>query len=123
MNIITSIARAIFKHNDSGILYASITFILITINAIIRQKKGKILVEFIKNPKTFFSFFLIIIWCFLVYVYSTLKNVSKENVEKVKNATKKALLAFIIAFFAKLDLVIAPFWLVWIIAYYLEGWI
>jgi hypothetical protein len=29
----------------------------------------------------------------------------------------------LIAFFARIDLVIAPFWLVWLIAYYLEDWV
>ena len=100
-----------------------IIFLIITIKTIIKQNKYKIIFDFVKKPEAIIGFSMIVIWCLLVYKYSTLKDEPKENIEKVKNATKKAILALIIAFFARLDLVIAPFWFVWLIAYYLEGWI
>ncbi len=46
-----------------------------------------------------------------------------DTIGKLQNATKKALLALLIAFFASIDLIIAPFWLIWVIAYYLEDWV
>ena len=36
--------------------------------------------------------------------------------------TKKAVLAFIVAIFAKLELTIPVFWLIWLTAFYLDGW-
>ena len=51
------------------------------------------------------------------------EKVLKEWSEKLKNASKKAILALLIAFFARIDLVIAPFWLIWMMAYYLEDWV
>ena len=67
-------------------------------------------------------------WIYLIYNYSSKNKDSKdkkisENVEKLKNASKKAILALLIAFFARIDLVIAPFWLIWMMAYYLEDWV
>ena len=50
-------------------------------------------------------------------------SLSFRNVEKLKNASKKAILALLIAFFTRIDLVIAPFWLIWMMAYYLEDWV
>jgi hypothetical protein len=41
-------------------------------------------------------------------------------------ATKRALVALIVAYFARIDLVIAPFWLVWVFSYWTKesgGWI
>ena len=37
-------------------------------------------------------------------------------------STKKAILAIIIAMFAKIELILPVFWLIWLTAFYLEGW-
>ena len=60
---------------------------------------------------------------FILYItYNTQYDNSEES-KKVKTALKKAILAFIIAIFAEMGLTIAPFWLVFVLSYYLEGWI
>lgn len=70
-----------------------------------------------------------IIWLILTLAYSTyiLYNKAKnEDEEKSQKATRHAIMALIIAYFSRLDLVIAPFWVVWVFSYYtddLEGWI
>ena len=46
-----------------------------------------------------------------------------ELVWKKIESTKKALLAIVIAFFASLDLIVAPFWTVWLLAYFFRDWI
>lgn len=71
---------------------------------------------------------LIAAWIYLIYNYASKNKDSTdkktlENIEKLKNASKKAILALLIAFFARIDLVIAPFWLIWVMAYYLEEWV
>lgn len=40
-----------------------------------------------------------------------------------REATKKALTAFIIAIFASIDLTIAPFWIVWVLTYSFDNWV
>ena len=39
------------------------------------------------------------------------------------DSTKKAVVAFIIALFASLDLTIAPFWIVWVLSYSFDAWV
>ena len=65
-----------------------------------------------------------IIILFTVYIMykdpdSDIEN--KEEIEHQQDAVKKAILAFIIAFFDSLDLIIGPFWVVFVISYYLNG--
>ena len=43
-----------------------------------------------------------------------------EEVEKIKKSTKQALLGLVIAIFAYLDLKAAPFFIIWIVSYYLD---
>ena len=58
-----------------------------------------------------------------MYIVYTIRNDNSDDSRRLKEALKKALLAFIIALFAEVGLTIAPFWLVFTLAYYMDGWI
>ena len=68
------------------------------------------------NVRWLINFALMI--AFGVYITS-----ASDGDSKVKEALKKAVLAFIIAVLAHLRMTIAPFWIVFVLAYYLEGWV
>ena len=123
MSIIDSINNFLFAGSDQDFPYAAILFLLLTLRAIVAKGKSSEAIKFFKNPRTIGNLVLIMIWCYLVYRFSKNKKASTKNIERVQNATKKALLALLIAFFARIELVIAPFWLIWVIAYYLEDWV
>jgi putative Mn2+ efflux pump MntP len=129
MSIVDYLSHNIFSQDSTaGFRIAGVLFLLLTLRAIIQLKKTKLIIDFFKEPKTIGQLILISLWCYLIYSYVTKNKHSKdkktlENIEKLQNATKKALLALLIAFFASIDLVIAPFWLIWVIAYYLEDWV
>ena len=129
MTIIDYLSDTIFSTDGTtGFNIAVILFLLLTLRAIIQLSKLKEIIEFFKKPKTIGQLSLIVGWIYLIYNYSSKNKDSKdkkisENVEKLKNASKKAILALLIAFFARIDLVIAPFWLIWMMAYYLEDWV
>tara|TARA_Y100001935_G_scaffold166044_1_gene136748 strand:- start:1997 stop:2386 length:390 start_codon:yes stop_codon:yes gene_type:complete len=129
MTIIDYLSNTIFSTDGTtGFNIAVILFLLLTLRAIIQLGKLKEIIEFFKKPKTIGQLSLIVGWIYLIYNYSSKNKDSKdkkisENVEKLKNASKKAILALLIAFFARIDLVIAPFWLIWMMAYYLEDWV
>ena len=129
MTIIDYLSNTIFSTDGTtGFNIAVILFLLLTLRAIIQLGKLKDIIEFFKKPKTIGQLSLIVGWIYLIYNYSSKNKDSKdkkisENVEKLKNASKKAILALLIAFFARIDLVIAPFWLIWMMAYYLEDWV
>ena len=72
--------------------------------------------QMFRNQSWSWNFLLIL--CFSIYILFH----DKER-ENVKEATKKAIIAFIIAIFSELHLTIAPFWLVFLVSYFFEGWI
>ncbi len=129
MTIVDYLSNSIFSTDGTtGFNVAVLLFLLLTLRAIIQLGKLKEIIEFFKKPKTIGQLSLIVAWIYLIYNYSSKNKDSKdkkisENVEKLKNASKKAILALLIAFFARIDLVIAPFWLIWMMAYYLEDWV
>lgn len=129
MTIVDYLSNSIFSTDGTtGFNVAIILFLLLTLRAIIQLGKLKDIIEFFKKPKTIGQLSLIAAWIYLIYNYASKNKDSKdkktlENLEKLKNASKKAILALLIAFFARIDLVIAPFWLIWMMAYYLEDWV
>jgi len=129
MIFVDYLSNSIFSTDGAtGFNVTLILFLLLTIRAIIQLGKLKNIIDFFKKPKTIGQLAMIVAWIYLVYNYASKNKDSKdkktlENVEKLKNASKKAILALLIAFFARIDLVIAPFWLIWMMAYYLEDWV
>ena len=95
---------------------------LLTLRAGFKSKKARSkLEELITNKRWLVNF--VIIMVFVGYIVYVTKNDNSDDAEKTKDALKKALLAFMIALFAEFGLTIAPFWLVFTLAYYMEGWI
>ena len=124
MNILDTISDNIFAQGTSTGFHISIViFILLTIRAILSLNKTSELYKFFTNAKTIGQLCVIVVWCYLIYRFVKTHPKDKKHSAKLQEATKKAILALIIAFFARVNLVIAPFWLVWLIAYYLEDWV
>ena len=124
MNILDTISDNIFAQGTSTGFHISIViFILLTIRAILALNKTSELYKFFANTKTIGQLCLIVVWCYLIYRFVKTHPKDEKHSAKLQEATKKAILALLIAFFARIDLVIAPFWLVWLIAYYLEDWV
>ena len=124
MNILDTISATIFAQDaTTGFYIGIVVFVLLTIWAIIMLNKTSELYKFFANTKTIGQLCLIVVWCYLIYRFVKTHPKDKKHSAKLQEATKKAILALLIAFFARIDLVIAPFWLVWLIAYYLEDWV
>jgi cytochrome b561 len=124
MNILDTISATIFAQDTStGFHIGIVVFVLLTIRAIIMLNKTSELYKFFANTKTIGQLCLIVVWCYLIYRFVKTHPKDEKHSAKLQEATKKAILALLIAFFARIDLVIAPFWLVWLIAYYLEDWV
>ena len=101
---------------------ALITTVLLTLRAGFKSKKARNkLFELIDNKRWLINFGVIIL--FIGYIVYTIRNDNRDDSRRLKEALKKALLAFIIALFAEVGLTIAPFWLVFTLAYYMDGWI
>ena len=67
------------------------------------------------------NFLISLVISILLLVYITKIPIKdKKNKNKIKKVTNSAIIAFIIALLAYLDLTIAPFWVIWIASYYLD---
>ena len=106
------------KHHISlGFLISAGIFSIITILRIVSDKETfKMLKELVSSK--FFLISMIMVIGFSVYSLS-LKSENDEKIENLQLAVKHAILALLIAILAKIDLVIAPFWLIFMASYYL----
>jgi len=102
--------------------FALVSIFLLTIRAILKSNKAlKSLREMLSSKRWITN--LIVVISFIIYIiYITHDNDSDES-ERLKSALKKAIVALLVAIFAELGLTIAPFWLIFVLSYYLEGWI
>ena len=80
------------------------------------EEKRSRLFKLLKNKLFLIS--LAIIIGFSIYTLN-LKEDTKES-EKLRSATKHALVGFTIAILAYLELKAAPFWIIWLVTYYLD---
>ena len=99
--------------------FAVLFTVVMTIAAIYKLDKGLKVYKLFKRKTWLVNF--IIIAGFSAYVMSLQGH--DEETEKVKDAARKGMLAFIIALMAHLELTIAPFWIVFVLAYYLQGYV
>ena len=80
-------------------------------------EKRKLVKKLITNYR-FFTMFVAILG-FSGYTLFYMKGDDEES-ERIRDATKSGLIAFIIALLAYLDLKAAPFFIVWLTSYYLQ---
>ena len=69
-----------------------------------------------------FMHFLVLIG-FSLYILLFYHGNNPEQEERLKGSVKKGIFAFIIALFAEAGLSIAPFWAVFVVSYFLDGWV
>jgi len=100
--------------NNSLSFIIGIIFVTSYIN---RQKE---IIELFKNPYWLINTVIIAIFSF--YIINIKKGNDEETI-KMQEAIRKGILAFMIAIFAHLELTIAPFWIVYALAYYAEGYV
>ena len=102
-----------------GFIISACLFLLITIIKVLSSK------ETLKKSKemftsTFFKVSIGIASIFSVYILNLKVSKEGDEVDKLQLAVKHGILGLLIAILAKIDLVIAPFWLIFITSYYLN---
>ena len=103
--------------NKSGFNYSFLFFIIITIVIIFKNKEmTKLIITLFSNKTFLLSFIGIIIFS----IYNLNQSSEDEETVRIKNATREAILGFVIAIMAYLDLTAAPFWIIWFVSYYLS---
>lgn len=80
------------------------------------EERKKLLIKLLTNKV--FMFTLVIIIAFSTWQLN--KTEDDEETERRKRATREAILGLIIAVLAYLDLKAAPFFIIWIVSYYLD---
>ena len=111
------------KHVDQNVSTAPrvviplLAFIVSTGVIVFRsEERKKLLMKLLTNKV--FMFTLVIIIAFSTWQLNALED--DEETERRKRATREAILGLIIAVLAYLDLKAAPFFIIWIVSYYLD---
>ncbi len=81
------------------------------------NEKRKKLMELLKNK--FFVLSVLFAMSFSIYTLYFIPKDNDDN-EKVKKATKQAIIGFLIGMFHHLDFNVGPFWFIWLVSYYLD---
>ena len=83
--------------------------------------RGEELMKLFKNKYWFINFLIIIFFSIYIIKFGAGKN--QADRQRLKDSIRKGLLALIIGIFAHLHLTIAPFWIVFALSYYSEGFV
>lgn len=102
------------------IIIILITLITIATGFRLKKTRNK-LFKLIMKPQWFIN--IIVIIGFTGYIIYTAHEQKTDREKNIIRSLKKAVIALVIAIFAHLGLAIAPFWLVFVLSYYMEGWI
>ena len=85
---------------------------------IIKASKQKLLFDIFKGQPI--NLAVIIIFSLVMILYKT---ENKEEYERRIDALKKAIFGLLIAVLAHIGMPIGPFWIIFFIAYHLDGWV
>jgi len=116
--------RSLFDNNVIEFALTTIFFLIALTYNIIKSKKHHKIISDFKN-RTFLFWFVIIV-LFTGYALMSKIGNTDEQREKYKESVRKAFSAFIIAYFARLDMIFAPFFFVFIFDFnsqFLGDWI
>ena len=114
---VDNLANYMFSDKNSDIFNMSMfIFIVITSYKIsINKEMLNIVKKFFQQKTSVINLLIIAFFCFLVYRFK--ENNNDEIAKKTTDATKKAIIGLFIALFAKVDMIIAPFWFIWILSF------
>ena len=84
------------------------------------EEKINLLVKLVFNKIWIINSLIILSFFIFVHISFIINNEDTKHKNKLKDAVNKAMIAFIIAVFASLDMTIIPFWFVFSFAYNTE---
>jgi len=113
----------IYMHHHSllerkDFLISLTTFLVMFTWFLLKTGRWRKILKLIKRPIWLFNIIFISGYCFYIFNMADKRDKQYENLVE---ATKKAILALIIAFFAHLDTMVSTFWVVWMAAFYMTG--
>ena len=117
------------KHIDKLPIIVIAFLIPSLISAINTPMKKSLFRELIQSKKWVIHFIVIVIFTIVIYYLNnrskSMKHTEKEKKELKKHieAIKKAILALVIALLVHFQSSLLPFWIVFILAYYFDGWV
>jgi putative effector of murein hydrolase len=107
---------------NTGFIFSLVIIAIFSLRVVFSSTRKNALLELLDDKHTLVNFATMFI--FIGYMlYSFHLDPKNEDNNRIKDALKKAIVAFVIAIFSKIDLIFAPFWFVWLIAYYLDNWV
>lgn len=121
MNRLTNTFKGVSFPQITSAQHPVLLFAAIVIAFFLMMRKEGVIPMVLKDFKNKkFLFHVTIISIFSVVVLRGSSDTEKDK--HLKDATKKALVALLIAYFAHLEMVFAPFFIVLVFSYFLSGW-
>ena len=104
-----------------GAIEALILLVVITLFVLFSTGKYVKIVDLFADRKWFMHF--LVLAGFSIYILKFYHGDNPEKDERLKESVKRGVFAFIISLFAEAGLSIAPFWAVFVVSYFLDGWV
>jgi len=103
-------------------IYALLIFVSIISISISSPETLKVALEFLKSKRfiTHFSLILLIIVLINFKMYKLKQDGNNNARKRLKSALEQAFVAFLIAIFARLDIVFLPFYFVFVLVYFVH---
>ncbi len=104
-----------------GAIEALILLAVMTLFVLFSTGKYVKIADLFKDKKWFMHFLVLV--GFSLYILKFYHGDEPEKDERLKESVKKGIFAFIIALLSEAGLSIAPFWAVFVVSYFLDGWV
>ena len=99
-----------------------VAIVIITIRTFMIRNKYKKLAELFKDRAS--KIHLMLIGIFILVSYQIVdREDGNEAHSRLIDSIKKGLIAFIIALYGELGMFLSPFWTVFLVSYFLTGWV
>ena len=102
------------------LLFAAIA--IITIRTIMIRNRYKKLKEIFKDKASKIHLLLIVAFILISYAIVDRQDTDDQH-SRLIDSIKKGLIAFIIAVYGELGMILSPFWTVFLVSYFLNGWV
>ena len=105
-------------HATTNRLIATAIFLSLTAASVYgsSERRAKLRALVRRDPRTRLHMLLILLASGAAFVFG--RDSTDPTVRRLRDATFAGFTAFVIALFAHLDLIIAPFWLVWTLSFF-----
>ena len=107
-------------YNKYEMLFSIFIFLIVLLFIVYKEKKHSHIINIIK--KGYINIIIVAVIIIGVVYIIKFTNINSSTKDKLIDTLKKSIIAFIIAIFAELGLIFAPFYLIFMFVFFSHGW-